>query len=88
MVKKHLDRGVLVVIMVLMENKTVLRATRRARDLTLQALAHRAGISVSHAWQLDQGRVRPSVDVALRLASALGTTVEDLFRDDAARGAA
>ena len=56
-----------------------LRPHRRNAGLTQQALAGRAGISRQAYASLESGRSGPSTEVALRLAQALGTTVEALF---------
>lgn len=62
---------------------------RRVRDLRVRAglgqaeLAARAGVSRQAIGALEAGRHLPRVDAALRLATALGTTVEQLLADDA-----
>jgi transcriptional regulator with XRE-family HTH domain len=55
---------------------------RRAREeagLTQAALAERAAVSRQQVAALEAGRHVPGVDAALRLAAALGRSVEDLF---------
>ena len=50
---------------------------RNERDLGLQEVADRAGISKSHVWCLEQGRSRnPTVDTAVRLARAFGVSLD------------
>ena len=50
---------------------------REQRDLSLQAVGERAGLSKSHVWDLEQGRSRnPTVDTALRLARAFGVSID------------
>ncbi len=56
-----------------------LRARRAATSLTQEALAARVGISRQAYAAIELGNARPSVDVALRIASALDTSVEALF---------
>jgi len=56
-----------------------LTASRVARGLTQVALAREIGVSRQFLNQMESGRVLPNVVSALRLASALGRTVEDLF---------
>ncbi|MCS7051989.1 MAG: helix-turn-helix domain-containing protein, partial [Thermomicrobium sp.] len=56
-----------------------IRERRRAAGLTQQRLAERAGVSRQALIAIEAGRLVPSVLVALRLARALGCTVEDLF---------
>ncbi|WP_217922071.1 helix-turn-helix domain-containing protein [Miltoncostaea oceani] len=57
-------------------------ALRRAREripLTQAGLAARAGVTRQVIGAAEAGRHVPSVDAALRIARALGATVEDLF---------
>lgn len=63
-----------------------LRALREASGLSQAQLAERAGVSRALVSAVERGLHRPAVDTALRLASAVGTTVEELFapRPDAA----
>jgi putative transcriptional regulator len=48
-------------------------------ELSQQALAERVGVSRQTIISIEKGRFRPSVELALRLARALGTTVEAVF---------
>jgi DNA-binding XRE family transcriptional regulator len=59
--------------------KELLRHRRIALGLTQGELAERAGVSRQLVAAVEAGRNTPSVDAALRLAAALGTTVERLF---------
>ena len=61
---------------------------RLARGLTQAELAARAGVSRQLVVAVETGVNRPAVDAALGLARALGTTVEELFRDGNEKGAA
>ncbi len=56
------------------------RAARLAAGLSQEALAARAGISRQAYLAVESGRATPSTEVALRLARALGRSVEELFR--------
>lgn len=56
-----------------------LRARRRESGLTQAELAQRAGVSRQLIAAVEAGQNAPAVDAALRLARALGTTVEALF---------
>lgn len=58
---------------------TTLRAERAARRLSQEKLASLAGVSRQAYAAIEAGRSGPSAEVALRLARALGTTVEALF---------
>ncbi len=50
---------------------------RKDRDLSLQDVADRAGLSKSHIWELEHGRAKnPTVDTAIRLARAFGVSLD------------
>jgi molybdate-binding protein/DNA-binding XRE family transcriptional regulator len=59
-----------------------LEASRHARSLSQRALAAAAGVTRQAVGAIESGRMQPSVGIALRLARALGTTVEELFAPD------
>lgn len=56
-----------------------LRTTRLAQGMSQLRLATLAGCSLNMIYLLEHGHRRPRVDLAQRIARALGTTVEDLF---------
>lgn len=56
------------------------RQRRQASELTQEALAARCLVSRQTIIALEKGNYEPSLGLALRLATALGATVEDLFR--------
>ena len=56
-----------------------LRVRRAQAGLSQQELAVRAGISRQAFAAVESGKSAPSTSVALRLARALNTTVENLF---------
>jgi putative molybdopterin biosynthesis protein len=56
-----------------------LRLTRLARGLSQGDLARTAGVTRQAISGIESGRWSPSLDVALSLAAALDSTVEDLF---------
>ena len=60
---------------------------RQARRLTQTALAQQIGVSRQFFNQMEAGRVLPNVVIALRLAAALDSTVEELFGATAATAA-
>jgi molybdate-binding protein/DNA-binding XRE family transcriptional regulator len=68
------------------KRRSILRELRLARGLTQEALAGEVDISRQAYAALESGNARPSVDVALRLARALATTVERLFETGDAPG--
>ena len=56
-----------------------LKEYRTAAGLTQAELAERAGVSLKTLNTVENGVFVPSTILALSLARALGTTVEDLF---------
>jgi putative molybdopterin biosynthesis protein len=61
---------------------TRVRARREQIKLPQRDLAALAGISRQALSSIEAGRSAPSVDLALRLARALGVTVEELWAED------
>jgi putative molybdopterin biosynthesis protein len=61
---------------------TRVRSRREQVKLSQQDLAAAAGVSRQALGAIESGRSSPSVDVALRIASALGVAVEALFGED------
>lgn len=59
-----------------------LRLARLSRGLSQEQLAEEAGVTRQSITGLESGRWDPSLRVALRLARALGTPVEELFSTD------
>lgn len=56
-----------------------LRELRTSRGMTQAELARKAHVAVSYMWKLESGAAAPGIDLVERLASSLGTTVNDLF---------
>ncbi len=56
-----------------------LQTLRRARGLSQRALSEAAGITRQAVGAIESGRMQPGVGIALEIARALGTTVEELF---------
>jgi putative transcriptional regulator len=59
-----------------------LKVHRAMNDLTQAELAGLAGITRASVNAIEGGRMVPSVLLALKLAKALGVTVDELFRID------
>jgi molybdate-binding protein/DNA-binding XRE family transcriptional regulator len=55
------------------------RAAREAKGWSQAALAERVGLSRQSIGAIEAGRATPAVDVALRIATGLERSVEDLF---------
>ena len=62
--------------------KTTLREARTAAGLTQAQLAERIGVSRKTVNTVENGVFIPSTVLALKLAQALGTSVEALFSLD------
>ncbi len=56
-----------------------IRVHRAMRGLTQADLAERAGITRASVNAIEGGRMIPSIFLALKLASALDVSVDDLF---------
>jgi putative transcriptional regulator len=65
-----------------LENR--LREIRQDRGLTQEALAQATGVTRQTIIAVEQGKFRPSVELALRLARELDVSVHQVFwlRDD------
>lgn len=60
-----------------------IRHYRQSMGMTLQGLAEAAGSTKAYIWQIEQKEnPQPSVQLGIRLAKALGISVEHLFRED------
>lgn len=59
-----------------------LRALRRERGLSLDALAEASGVSRSMISEIERGAKAPTVLVLARVATALGSTVSRLLGED------
>jgi len=55
------------------------RQARRHADLTQQELADAVGVSRQTIISVEQGRYRPSVELALKMGGTLDLPVEKLF---------
>lgn len=60
------------------------RVRLESGDLTQQQLADAVGVTRQTILAIERGNYNPSVELALRLAAVLGTTVENLFELDEA----
>ena len=69
-------------------NAKVVKALGRLRveqGLSHQELANRAGVTRSYIGLLEKGKRRPTLEVALRLSWALGTTLSSLLAESERR---
>jgi len=63
--------------------RTKLKSRRVLADLTQEDLARKVGVTRQTILAVEKGNYAPSVLLAIRIAKALGCTVEDLFDEDA-----
>lgn len=56
-----------------------LRLARRAKNWTALELAEQVGVTEDQIFFYERGRTKPTRDVALRMASALGMDAESAF---------
>jgi putative transcriptional regulator len=63
--------------------RNTLKVQRALRDLTQAELAALAGVTRKSVNAIETGRMVPSVLLALKLARALGVSIETIFSLDA-----
>lgn len=69
--------------------RNTIRVQRAIQDLTQADLAMRAGVTRKSVNAIETGRMVPSIVLALKIARALGVSVESLFAlDDRSAGSA
>lgn len=59
-----------------------LKKLRSEANLSMQALAEKAGVSKSTICKIERDEVQPTIDVAARLATALGKTLSEFLHSD------
>ena len=59
-----------------------IRALRRAKKITLRALAERSGVTEGFLSQVEHGVTSPSISTLRRIAAGLGESIGSLFEDD------
>lgn len=57
-----------------------IRELRMEREMTQEALAHAAGITVGHLSKIEQGLANPGWSTVETIADALGVAMADLVR--------
>lgn len=62
-----------------MEMKDNIKKLRKERNLTLDALAKKSGVSKPYLWQLENEDKKPSADILLKIANALDTSIAVLM---------
>jgi transcriptional regulator with XRE-family HTH domain len=77
------EKGFIGMLVIVMPLRDRLRELRTAAGLTQQALAMKAGLSISVVVHLEGGRIPdPRVSTVKALAGALGASVDELLTDD------
>ncbi len=56
-----------------------IKAERKRRGLTLEALAEKAGISRNYLWELEAGRKAPALGTLRELGAALNVSIDYLL---------
>lgn len=56
-----------------------LKYVREEKGMSQTELAYKAGVSQRHIAFIEQGVRNPSIDVAGRIARALGVSMDDIF---------
>lgn len=59
--------------------KNAIRRLRFERNMTQEELALRTGVSRQTIMSIERGRTNPSILLALKIASALGVGVTEVF---------
>ncbi|MDN6883831.1 helix-turn-helix transcriptional regulator [Variovorax sp. CAN2819] len=55
-----------------------IRATRQARGLSQEELAHRSHVDRSYMSSIERGTQNPGIMVVIRIASGIGISLEEL----------
>lgn len=58
-----------------------IRALRKNLRLTQRDLAERCGVTQQHINRIERGKTKPGADVIIKLADALGTTTDDILKN-------
>jgi len=61
---------------------TEIRRLRKKCGLSVKALASAVGVTAMSIYRYEQGRRMPDVDVAAKIATALGCTIEQLLETE------
>lgn len=55
---------------------------RTNKDISQEELAKRVGVTQTAIWQYENGLATPKLQIAIALANALGTTCEQLMKEE------
>lgn len=59
-----------------------IRQHRLAKNLSQEALSERANVTPAHFSHIERGNTKPSLPTLLRIANALGVSLDDLVCDN------
>ncbi|MBT9152210.1 MAG: putative HTH-type transcriptional regulator [Firmicutes bacterium] len=62
----------------------VLQTVRKVKNMTVGELAEQVGVSDKYIYMLEQGKKAPSLDMAHKIARALGVKIEEIFYPEGA----
>lgn len=62
-----------------------LRALREAREMTLESAAEASDLNPVHVWKVEKAQLNVTLGTLVKLATAYGLTLEDLFSATPAR---
>lgn len=54
-------------------------AARKAKNLTQEAMAKKAGVSISYYAQVERGEINPTTSKLLQIIDALGVSSKDIL---------
>lgn len=57
----------------------IIEKLRRGRGMSIATLADRVGVDPSTIWRYEQQGMKPAIDVAGRIATVLGVTLDELI---------
>lgn len=62
--------------------KIILREVRKGKNLSIKQLSILSGVSTGHISNIENGLKMPTIDILVRLATALGVKPEELYYVD------
>ncbi|WP_199117178.1 helix-turn-helix domain-containing protein [Pedobacter sp. ASV28] len=57
-----------------------LRAIRKEKQLTMEALANLAEIELSQIYRIETGKINPKLTTLIKIANALGISPREFFK--------
>ena len=62
--------------------KYLVGESRYEKGVSLRCLAERACVTRSYLQRIEAGEAKPSLEVMVRLANALGSALEELYQEE------